>query len=75
MPLRRERTIMRNSEMTFEEKLTLYLLADRDQQDDDTKADRVLINTGLAERYDPGMMRITPAGTAALMAFRHEIAK
>lgn len=56
-----------SGELTFEEGLLLvYLSARGPQPDHDDTACRVLINRGLAERFDPGLMRITVDGLALL---------
>lgn len=53
---------MKLEELTYIEKLKLRLLCDGPRPDRDAIEDRVLINSGLAERCDVGDMRITEAG-------------
>jgi hypothetical protein len=58
----------RQNQLTYSERLLLYCLVDEGPRfDDDTPEDRVLVNSGLAERFnDPitghGMIRVTAAG-------------
>lgn len=59
---RRDRT-----ELTYSERISLHSLVDRGPRvDHDTIEDRVLVNTGYAERYHAldgiGMIRATPTG-------------
>jgi hypothetical protein len=54
-------------EMTYEEALTLHLLINEGHaEDDDTSAHRFIINSGFAERFEPGMMRVTESGVTRL---------
>jgi hypothetical protein len=54
--------------LTFEERLVLRSLGMGSMSDHDRISERVLINSGLAERCGIGEMQITPAGRALLAA-------
>lgn len=59
------------AELTYEERHLLALLLDGPRHDHDTMADRVLINSGLAERIAIGQMQLTaPGRELALMESR-----
>jgi hypothetical protein len=58
------------AEVTYQEALTLHLLKrDGSTEEYDTSACRFLINSGFAERFDPGMMRITDEGVERLSSY------
>jgi hypothetical protein len=52
-------------ELTYEERLLLKALAAGPQDDRDCIPERVLVNTGLAERFGIGQIQITAAGRSA----------
>ncbi|WP_315792259.1 MULTISPECIES: hypothetical protein [unclassified Bradyrhizobium] len=54
--------------LTYEETLILARLAHSPLDDRDGVPERVLINSGYAERIDPGKMKITAAGRSWLTA-------
>jgi len=49
-------------ELTYHEKLLLDTLKSGPRHDHDRAAERVLVNSGLAERFGVGQIRITKAG-------------
>ena len=55
-----------NFEYTSEERMLLTHLAQGQQIDHDRIPERVLVNTGMARRVDPGMIEITNAGRSWL---------
>lgn len=57
---------MTTKELVFEEKHLLQRLAEGAVRDDDTTAERLVVNCGLARRIDPGMLEITAQGRRAL---------
>lgn len=54
--------VFRCADLTYEERLLLKLIAVGPREDRDGIPERVLVNRGYAERFDPGMLRITDKG-------------